>query len=154
MAEYLATVEWSLKEPTFLDGKYSRAHTWSFDGGVKVPASSSPCVVPVPWSDPSGVDPEEAFVASLASCHMLTFLFVAAKAGFHIDRYVDKAIGLVGRNGEKRIAVTKVTLHPDCRFVGKQPSREELDVLHHKAHEGCFIANSVKTEVIVEPVMG
>lgn len=154
MSEYTATVEWTLKnDEAFTDGKYSRAHTWAFDGGVQIPASSAPSVVPVPYSDPAGVDPEEAFIAALSSCHMLTFLHIAAKKGFHVARYVDKAIGMMGKNTQGRTAVTRVTLRPACTFAGSRPTAEEFDALHHRAHEGCFIANSVTTEVQVEPTI-
>ncbi len=154
MSEYTATVEWTLRDNESLaGGKYSRAHTWSFDGGVKVPASSAPAVVPVPYSDPAGVDPEEAFIASLSSCHMLTFLYIAAKKGFHVNHYTDHAVGVVGKNAQGRTAVTGVTLRPRCGFVGKAPTADELDAMHHQAHIGCFIANSVTTDVRVEPAI-
>ena len=153
MTAYTVTLTWSRGEQPFLDGKYSRAHRLRFDGGAEVPASSSPHVVPVPMSDPAAVDPEEAFVASLSSCHMLWFLALAAKRRFRIDSYVDHAEGVMGKNAEGRMAITVVTLRPRVVFSGdKSPSPEELGALHHRAHEECFIANSVKTEVRVEPV--
>ncbi|HEY2979016.1 MAG TPA: OsmC family protein, partial [Burkholderiaceae bacterium] len=133
--------------------RYSRRHEWRFDGGARVSASSSPHVVPVPLSDASGVDPEEAFVASLSSCHMLWFLGLAAQAGWVVDDYRDDALGVMARNAEGRMAMTVVTLRPAVSFGGsKQPDAPELQRLHHAAHEACFIANSVKTEVRCEPV--
>ncbi|HEY3761277.1 MAG TPA: OsmC family protein [Verrucomicrobiae bacterium] len=150
MAENKATIKWQRTSPDFLKGKYSREHTWTFDGGITVAASSSPHVVPVPYSNPANVDPEEAFVASLSSCHMLTFLFFAAKQGFQMDSYEDDAVGIVTKNEKGAMWVSKVTLNPKIVFSGdKKPSPEDEKKLHHLAHEQCFIANSVKTEVIV-----
>lgn len=152
MAEYKALIKWQRTSPEFLRGKYSREHTWAFDGGVTVAASSSPHVVPTPWSNPACVDPEEAFVASLSSCHMLTFLYLAAKQGFQIDSYEDEAIGLVTKNEKGIPWVSQVTLNPKIAYSGdKLPSATEQDHLHHLAHEQCFIANSVKTQVSVKP---
>jgi organic hydroperoxide reductase OsmC/OhrA len=151
MSEYKATIKWARTSPDFLKGKYSREHTWSFSGGVTVPASSSPHVVPVPYSNPANVDPEQAFVASLSSCHMLTFLFVAQKQGFQVDSYEDEAVGVVSKNEKNAMWVSKVTLYPKIAFGGdKQPAAADLEKLHHLAHEYCFIANSVKTEVTVQ----
>src|SRR5215831_5285008 len=153
MAEYKATVAWQRGGAKFTDGRYSRAHHWRFDGGVDVPASSSPHVVPVPLSDPAAVDPEEAFVAALSSCHMLTFLYLAAKQGFVIDEYRDEAIGTLAKNAAGRQAMTVVTLRPAIRFSGdRMPTAAELDRLHHDSHEQCFIASSVTTDVRCEPV--
>lgn len=155
MAQYTAQILWERGEQDFLGKRYSRRHLLSFDGGAQVAGSSSPHVVPLPWSDPQAVDPEEAFVASLSSCHMLWFLSIAAEHGFCVDRYLDDAMGVMARNAEGRIAMTRVTLRPQVNFSGgRQPSAEQLDALHHKAHEACFIANSVKTEVLCEPVHG
>ena len=152
MAEHTAEIRWERGEQSFLDNRYSRAHRWVFDGGLEVPASSSPHVVPLPWSDASAVDPEEAFVASLSRCHMLWFLSLAAKRGFQVDRYVDQAMGVMSKNAEGRLAVTRVTLRPEVVFSGDRiPTEDELHVLHHAAHDACFIANSVKTEVLCEP---
>ncbi|NQD96736.1 OsmC family protein [Pseudomonas sp. CrR25] len=152
MAEYSAEVFWQRGEQNFLDNRYSRGHCWRFDGGLEVPASSSPHVVPLPWSDPTSIDPEEAFVASLSSCHMLWFLSLAAKQGFQVDRYRDQARGVMARNAEGRLAMTEVLLRPCVTFAREtQPSTEQLHILHHQAHEACFIANSVKTEVRCEP---
>lgn len=153
MAQYSADLSWERGDQDFLDNRYSRRHELRFDGGAVVAASSSPHVVPLPLSDPAGVDPEEAFVASLASCHMLWFLSLAAKAKYRVDSYHDHALGVMGKNPQGRTAMTLVTLHPDVRFRGdRKPSRTELDELHHKAHQSCFIANSVKTVVLCEPV--
>jgi organic hydroperoxide reductase OsmC/OhrA len=147
-----AKVIWERGDQNFLDSRYSRAHRWRFDGGAEVPGSSSPHVVPVPMSDPKAVDPEEAFVASLSSCHMLWFLSLAAQKGFRVDRYADDAEGVMAKNAQGKRAVTRVTLRPAVEFSGEKiPTRQELEALHHKAHEECFIANSVKTEVRVEP---
>lgn len=152
-AEHLATIFWERTGDTtdFLRGKYSREHTWSFDGGVVVPASPSPSVVRVPYSNPANVDPEEAFVAAIASCHMLTFVYVAGRAGIVVDSYQDTAVGIMTKNEKGVSWVSTVTLHPHIRYSGeKQPTAEEEDYLHHEAHEQCFIANSVRTEIIVE----
>ena len=154
MATYTAEILWQrgADEP-FVDNRYRRRHLLRFDGGVEVPASSSPHVVPLPLSDASAVDPEEAFVASLASCHLLWFLSLAAKEGYCVDRYADAASGVLAKNAEGKLAMTLVTLRPDVAFFGaKRPTRAELDALHHAAHEACFIASSVKSEVRVEPV--
>jgi organic hydroperoxide reductase OsmC/OhrA len=154
MTKIVATTEWSRQGAKFTDNRYSRGHTWQFDGGITVPASSSPHVVPLPHSVEAAVDPEEAFVAALSSCHMLSFLYVAAKRGFVADSYRDEAFGVMGKNAQGRTWVTDVTLRPDVAFSGtKQPSREELDAMHHEAHEMCFIANSVKSAVHCEPVL-
>lgn len=150
MAEHTATIHWKLGDGDFLKGKYSREHVWKFDGGAEIAASPSPHVVPVPWSDPALVDPEEAFVASLASCHMLTFLYVASRQGFLIESYEDHAVGIMAKNEKGVPWVSKVTLQPRIVWAGeKKPSDEEKARLHHLAHEQCFIANSVRTEVIV-----
>jgi organic hydroperoxide reductase OsmC/OhrA len=135
----------------FSDNRYSRAHQWSFDGGATVRASSSPHVVKVPLSDPSGVDPEEAFVASLSSCHMLFFLSFAASKRFVIDSYVDNAIGYLEKNEAGKPAITRIVLRPSIRFSGTPPTADELKALHDRSHHECYIANSVTTEVVVEP---
>jgi organic hydroperoxide reductase OsmC/OhrA len=154
MSEYTASVHWQREGQSFTDNQYSRRHEWHFDGGARVTGSSSPHVVPLPWSDPSGVDPEEAFIASLSSCHMLWFLSLAAGAGWVVDDYRDEAAGVMSRNAAGRMAMTVVTLHPSVTFGGgSQPDREALDRLHHQAHERCFIANSVTTDVRCEPVV-
>jgi organic hydroperoxide reductase OsmC/OhrA len=154
MAHYTAEILWLRGEQPFTDNRYSRRHTLRFDGGVEVPGSSSPHVVPLPMSDASAVDPEEAFVASLSSCHMLWFLAIAAKRKFRVDRYFDAAVGAMGKNTEGREAMLTVTLRPDVKFSGDRiPTREEIADMHHEAHDECFIANSVKTEVRCEPVI-
>ena len=153
MSHYSAETLWERKDADFLDNRYSRRHLLRFDGGLEVPGSSSPSVVPLPMSDASALDPEEAFVSSLSSCHMLWFLTMAVKRKFRVDRYFDAATGVMEKNAEGKVAMTLVTLHPEVTFSGeRQPTREELDKLHHDAHEACFIANSVKTEVRCEPV--
>jgi organic hydroperoxide reductase OsmC/OhrA len=154
MAEHGATISWTRGEAKFIDNRYSREHRWRFDGGAQVLASASPHVVRAPLSNPAGVDPEEAFVASLSSCHMLWFLSLAAEAGWVVDSYVDDAVGVMAKNAEGRLAMTRVTLRPLVAFSGRSPSRAELDALHHRAHEECFLANSVKTEVVTEPRVG
>lgn len=151
MSEYFATVSWRRNGQNFLDGKYSRGHVWKFDGGAEIPASPSPHVVPAPMSIEEYVDPEEAFVASLSSCHMLFFLHIASKAKLVVEEYVDEAVGIMDKNAEGRMAMTKITLRPRIVFSeDTQPSREQLEKLHHQAHELCFIANSVKTLVETE----
>ena len=152
MSEYYAKVVWNrAADEPYIDNKYSRGHEWQFDGGVTVPASSSPHVVPLPYSVEANVDPEEAFIASLSSCHMLGFLSIAAKRRYRVDSYVDNAVGIMEEDGSGRISVTRVTLRPKVIFSGdKQPSREQLEKMHHLAHDHCFIANSVKTEVVTE----
>jgi len=152
MSEYTATIYWQRLGAVFTDQKYSRAHEWRFDGGVTVPGSSSPHVVRVPLSDPGAVDPEEAFVASLSSCHMLFFLSFAAAKSFVVDSYEDQAIGVMARNEAGKMAMTVVTLRPKVVFAGKQPTAEQLNELHHRSHDECFIASSVKTDVRCEPV--
>ena len=153
MSAYTATVRWNCKESRegFAKGQYSRAHEWAFDGGAVVPAGPSPHIVPAPWSDVAAVDPEEAFVASLASCHMLFFLDFARRAGFVVETYVDEAEGVLGKRADGKMAMTKVTLWPHVGWSGAAPSEEQIADLHHRAHEACFIANSVTTEVIVNP---
>lgn len=152
MSQYTATVTWRRNGEAFIDNRYSRAHRWSFDGGIDVAASSSPQVVPLPLSASNAVDPEEAFVASLSSCHMLWFLSIAAKRGFVVEEYVDEAVGLMAKTGDGKLAITEVTLRPGIRFDGdRRPSAIEHDAMHHEAHERCFIANSVKTIIRCEP---
>jgi organic hydroperoxide reductase OsmC/OhrA len=154
MSVYTATICWERKGAVFTDHNYSRSHVWRFDGGAEVPASSSPQVVPLPYSDATCVDPEEAFVASLSSCHMLWFLHIAAKEGLVIDRYEDQATGVMKKNSEGKLAMTQVTLRPKAIFSGSRlPDRQEIVDMHHVAHEQCFIANSVTTDVRCEPVV-
>lgn len=152
MSEYYATINWSRgKDENYTNHEYSRGHTWSFDGGVSVPASSSPHVVPLPFSVEENVDPEEAFVASLSSCHMLFFLSIAAKRKFVVDSYSDEAVGVMDKDDSGKMAMTLVTLRPKVIFSGeRQPTRIQLEKMHHQSHEQCFIANSVKTKVVTE----
>ena len=152
MSEHKATISWKRGDrPGFLLGKYSREHAWTFDGGVTVPASPSPSVVPPPYSNPAHVDPEEAFVASISSCHMLTFLYLAARQGFQIDSYEDAAVGTMSKNEKSVEWVSLVTLNPRIAYSGeKHPTAEDVEHLHHLAHEQCYIANSVRTEIVVK----
>lgn len=152
MSHYVATIDWSLTAAPddFLKGCYSRAHTIAFDGGVTIPGSPSPGVVPAPWSDPAAVDPEEMLVAALSNCHMLTFLHKAREAGYVVTAYRDEARGVMRKTAAGKIAVTRVTLRPEIAFAGPAPDAAALEALHHAAHEDCFIANSVTTEVVIE----
>ena len=153
MSEYIATVVWERGNQDFCSNEYSRGHTWTFDGGLTVPASASPDIVPLPWSVAENVDPEEAFVASIASCHMLFFLSVAARSEIIVDHYSDNAVGFMSQREDGKIAMTKVILRPNARYSGaSQPSREQLEELHHRAHGLCFIANSVNAEIITEVI--
>jgi len=150
--KYAARVAWNRNDAKFSDNRYSRGHEWSFDGGIRVPASSSPLSVPLPYSVAEAVDPEEALVACASSCHMLTFLYLAAKQGFVVDGYVDDAVGIMEKDAEGKLAITRITLRPRIDFSGgKAPSAQELHALHHAAHEECYIASSLKSEVVVEP---
>jgi organic hydroperoxide reductase OsmC/OhrA len=152
MAEYEATIEWTRDGAVFSDGRYSRGHIWRFDEGIEVPASSSPHSVPLPMSVAAAVDPEEAFVASLSSCHMLWFLSIAAKRGFVVESYRDEATGVMAKNAEGRLAMTQVTLRPVVEFSSdERPTPDQIAAMHHEAHEKCFIANSVKTTVRCQP---
>jgi organic hydroperoxide reductase OsmC/OhrA len=150
--EYTAEVLWQRKaEETFTDQRYSRRHEVHFDGGAVMPASSAVASVPLPWSDPGAVDPEEMLVASISSCHMLWFLSLAAKARFVVQRYRDQAIGVMTNNDQGKLWMSDVSLRPEVTFAGeRQPTRAELEALHHQAHEECFIANSVRTRVDVQ----
>ncbi len=152
MSVYVATVEWRRQpDERFVDGRYSRAHRWSFDGGAVVPASASPHVVRVPLSDPGGVDPEEALVASLSSCHMLFFLDFARRRGFAVDSYVDAAEGVMEKGSDGRLQITRVTLKPLIIFTGElRPTAADVEAVHHQAHDACFIANTVKSEIVIE----
>jgi organic hydroperoxide reductase OsmC/OhrA len=153
MSKIGATISWQRGRAEFIDKRYSRAHAWRFDGGIEIPASSSPHVVPVPLSLAAAVDPEEAFVASLSSCHMLWFLSLAAAQRLRVDRYTDDAEGVLGKNAEGKVLMTTVTLKPRVTISGEKPTSAVFEALHHQAHERCYIANSVKTEVRVEPVL-
>jgi len=148
-----SSVRWDRNGATFTDQQYSRGHRWLFDGGVEVPASSSPQLIPLPLSVEAAVDPEEAFVASLSSCHMLWFLAIAAKRGFVLDSYADDAEGVMAEGGDGKMRVTRVTLRPDSKCVGeRQPDSDELLSMHRAAHDQCFIARSVTSEVRCFPV--
>ncbi|MGY5737237.1 OsmC family protein [Vibrio antiquarius] len=149
MSKHSALIEWHREaDEVFSDNQYSRAHIWKFDGGLQVPASPSPHVVPLPLSVEENVDPEESFVAALSSCHMLVFLSIAAKRRYVVDRYLDEAVGELKKGENGKEWVSKVTLNPKITFAGdNQPTRSQLEKMHHMAHENCFIANSVKTEV-------
>lgn len=150
--DYQARVHWERGASKFTDSRYCRGHSWHFDGGLDVPASASPFVVRPPYSVEKAIDPEEALVAALSSCHMLWFLALAAQRGLCVDEYTDDAVGQMGRNANDRMAMVNVTLRPRASFSGERlPTREELMQLHHRAHEECFIANSVTTEVRLEP---
>jgi organic hydroperoxide reductase OsmC/OhrA len=150
MSEHHATIRWQREEGDFFKGRYSREHTWTFDGGITVDASASPSVVPIPYSNPKAVDPEEALLASIASCHMLSFLHVASKHGFQVDRYEDAAVGEMTKNEKGVLWLSSAKLQPKITYSGeKLPTDDDIEHLHHLAHEQCFIANSVKTEITV-----
>lgn len=151
MHRYRATIEWARPaDAAFTDQRYSRGHVWRFDGGVSVPASSAPSSVPLPYSIEAAVDPEEALVASVSSCHMLWFLSLAAKAKVVVERYTDEAEGVMDRDERGKMAVTQITLRPRIVYADPQPSAHQRRMLHHHAHEECFIANSLRTTVLVE----
>ena len=152
MSEHVATVEWSRGDQPFSDNRYSRAHDWRFDGGAVVRGSSAPSSVAAPMSDPAAVDPEEALVAAVSSCHMLFFLAYAGKAGFVVDDYHDDAVGRLGKDERGRVSITEVTLRPAVVFAGEtRPDAVALAALHYRAHEACYIANSIRAGVTVEP---
>ena len=151
MSEHVCTLHWRNSGPDILKRLYSREHTWSFDGGLTIPASPSPHIVPAPWSNAGSVDPEEAFVAAVASCHMLWFLHVAIDAGFAAETYHDTAAGEMVANEHGALWISRITLRPAVTWGGeRQPSETEVRHLHHLAHQLCFIANSIKTEVVIE----
>jgi organic hydroperoxide reductase OsmC/OhrA len=151
MLEHIAIVEWKRDRAKFIDNRYSREHVWKFDGGAEIQASSSPHVVRVPYSNAACVDPEEAFIASLSSCHMLWFLSIAAKKQFVVENYRDRAVGIMETNEQGRMAIAKVHLYPQLEFSGdKLPSDREIEAMHEEAHHSCFLANSVKTEIVVK----
>ncbi len=155
MSEYTAKVVWRRDESeAFLDNQYSRGHEWQFDGGAVVAASSSPHVVPLPYSVAENVDPEEAFVAALSSCHMLFFLSIAAKKRWVVEQYTDNAHGIMEKNENGKLAMSKVWLRPKVIFSeASQPSLEQLQKVHHQSHQQCFIANSVNTEIIIDVIL-
>lgn len=150
MSTHEAIVKWRLSGGDFKQGHFSREHTWTFDGGVTLLASAAPSVVPAPYSNAAGVDPEEAFVAAISSCHMLTFLYLAAKRGFEVMSYEDHAVGRMTKNERRVPWVSSVVLDPHVKFGTAQPTVDELAQLHHEAHEKCFIACSVKTEITLK----
>lgn len=150
MPRHVASVHWERGDAAFTDGRYPRAHRWSFDGGLEVPASASPHVVKEPLSDPAAVDPEESFVAALASCHMLWFLSLAAGRGWVVDRYQDDAEGRLGKDDRGRISITRVTLRPQATYSGPTPDPATERALHEEAHQACFLANSVRSEIDIE----
>lgn len=155
MSAHTVVVQWERRDSAFVDHRYSRAHRWSFDGGAVVPASASPSIVRAPYSDPAAVDPEEAYVASISSCHMLWFLDLAARAGWVVDRYVDRAEGFLTKREDGKLWLSRVVLAPEVRFAGeRQPTSEAVEQLHHRAHEECFIANAVKTGIELRPSLG
>ncbi len=150
--EYRATIRWERGDAAFTDSRFSRGHTWSFDAGLTVPASSAPSSVPLPYSVEAAVDPEEALVAAASGCHMLFFLAFAAKRGFVVDRYQDAAVGTMAKNERGKLFVSNITLRPAVAFGGdKRPSADEIAALHHRAHEECYIAHSIRAEVAIEP---
>ncbi|MGV8929843.1 MAG: OsmC family protein [Brevundimonas sp.] len=152
MTDHLATVEWSRGDQDFTGNRYSRAHDWRFDGGAVVRGSSAPTSVAEPMSDPTAVDPEEALVAALSSCHMLFFLAFAARGGVIVDRYRDEAVGVLGRDARGKTSITTITLSPAVVFSGAvQPDAAAIADLHHRAHEACYIANSIRAEVTITP---
>lgn len=149
MHQFFATVAWQRDGQDFAGQHYSRGHEWQFDGGLTIPASSSPLSVPLPMSVAANIDPEEALVAATSSCHMLFFLSLAAQRGYVIDDYRDAAVGELGKNAAGRLAMTRIVLRPRIAFAGTPPSPEALAALHHDAHERCYIANSLKADVVV-----
>ncbi len=149
MSEHRAQIRWRHDGGSFTKRQYSRVHTWAFDGGVTVPAAAAPSNVPAPFTDPANVDPEEAFVAAISSCHMLVFLFLAAGAGFEVRSYEDAAVGWMTPNDRGVPWVSRVELRPQVEYVGAAPTAQDEADLHHRAHDGCYIANSVRTEIVV-----
>ena len=151
MSRHTAQVSWTRGDARFTDGRYSRGHVWRFDGGVEVRASSSPHSVPLPYSSAEAVDPEEAFVASISSCHMLWFLSIGAKRGHTIEEYVDEAEGFLERDADGRMSMTRVVLRPRIVFASDLPvSGDDIRAMHDEAHHACYIANSVRTAISVE----
>jgi organic hydroperoxide reductase OsmC/OhrA len=151
MSRYSASVSWTRGDARFTDNRYSRRHTLRFDGGIEIPGSSSPHSVPLPYSSAEAVDPEETFVASVSSCHMLWFLSIAAKRGYTVDDYADEAEGFLERNAEGCMSMTRVILRPQIAFSGdRMPSAADISAMHDEAHHACYIANSVRTAISVE----
>ncbi len=153
MHQYQASILWQRGDQTFTDNRYSRGHEWQFDGGLTVPASSSPLSVPLPMSVAGNVDPEEALVAAASSCHMLFFLWLAARQGFTVDRYADEAVGIMEPDARGKMAITRIVLRPEIAFSGDlQPTAQQRAALHHQSHEDCYIANSLRAEISIEEV--
>jgi organic hydroperoxide reductase OsmC/OhrA len=151
MGTHNATIRWFASPgEDFAKGQYSRAHSWNFDGLANVAASASPHIVPMPWANPDAVDPEEAFVASAASCHMLFYLDFARRAGLIVTGYEDEAEGVMEKGADGKMRITRITLRPRIVYGGEEPTQAVVDELHHKAHEACFIANSITSEIVVE----
>ena len=153
MSDHHAIVSWERRGARFVDNRYSRAHEWQFDGGARVPASSSPHSVPLPYSDAAAVDPEEAYVAALSSCHMLWFLAIAAKRGFAVESYRDAAVGTMEKDPSGRVVITTVTLRPHVVFGSdsrEAPTEDLVRALHDSAHHECYLANSVRSEIVIE----
>jgi len=151
MSTYSAKIKWKSESPeAFAKNQYSRAHEWSFDGGITVPASSSVHAVRLPFSVEEAVDPEEALVAAASSCHLLSFLWVVSKRGFVVDSYEDNAVGEMTKNEQGKEWISRITLDPQIEWSGKPPTATELAEMHHEAHEVCYIANSIKSEVVVK----
>ena len=153
MSKYIAIVEWQRNQAKFIDNKYSREHTWQFDGGAVITASSSPSIVPAPYSNPYCIDPEEAFIASLSSCHMLWFLSIAAEKKFIVESYSDHAVGIMNQNETEKLAFTKILLRPRVTFSNDTlPTILEVKQMHSEAHDSCFLASSVNAEIIIEVI--
>ena len=150
MQQFEAKLVWQRGDQPFSDKRYSRAHEWRFDGGLRVPASSSPLSVPLPMSDAAALDPEEALVAAVSSCHMLFFLSIAAQRGYIVDDYRDHAVGIMDKNTDGKMAMTTIKLRPAIAFYGKAPDAAQLDALHHAAHDKCYIANSIKADIVID----
>ena len=151
MSKHFATIRWFASPgEDFAKGQYSRAHSWNFDGLTNVAASASPHIVPMPWANPDAVDPEEAFVASAASCHMLFFLDFSRRAGLIITGYDDEAEGLMEKGADGKMRIARITLRPKIVWGGEAPDRARIDELHHKSHQACFIANSITSEIVIE----
>lgn len=149
MSEHKINLTWERTSEDFTTKTYNREHSVRFSGGSELKVTAAPEYM----GDPSISNPEELMVAALSSCHMLTFLFMAAMKNLVVDHYADDAVGKLGKNAAGKMALTEVVLRPQITFSGTQPDAATLDQLHHKAHENCFIANSVSTEVKVEPVV-
>ncbi len=152
MSTHRAQIVWQREGKPFVGGEYSRSHCWRFDGGIEFKASASPQIVPAPQGESAAVDPEEAFVASLSSCHMLWFLATAQREGWIVDSYDDEASGTLGRGPDGRMRLASITLRPRVVFAGSQgPSADDLAHLHHAAHEACFLAAVVSAPIAIEP---